>query len=97
MTQKALKRRYFREGRALGLPYHLAVRYSQFMRGAEGGLAVYPLDLVRQAGGKLFFREQRYCRSCGEYYFTDKYIMPCGKVVVYEGHFGGLRVEKEEE
>lgn len=96
MTQKALKRRYFREGRALGLPYYLAVRYSQFMRGA-GEMGACPLDFVRQAGGKLFFSERRYCRPCEEYYFVDKYLMPSGKVVVYEGHFGGLRVEKEEE
>lgn len=96
MTQKALKRRYFREGRALGLPYHLAVRYSQFMRGV-GDFGTCPLDFIRQAGGVRFFSERCYCHSCEEYYFTDKYLMPGGKVIIYEGHFGGLRVEKEQE
>ena len=92
MTQKALKAKYFRLGlKYFGMPYYLAVHYSQWMRGI---FTASPSYFPCKMGGVLISRTQRYCAECDEYYFTDRYLMPDGKIIICDGHFGDLDIEE---
>lgn len=94
MTQKALKAKYFRLGlKYFGMPYHLAVRYSQWVRGT---FTASPSYFPCKMGGELISRTQHYCAECDEYYFVDRYLMPDGKIMVADDHFGDLYIEKIE-
>ena len=92
MTQKKLKAKYFRLGlKYFGMPYHLAVRYSQWICGT---FTASPSYFPCKMGGVLISRTQHYCSECDEYYFVDRYLMPDGKIMIVDSHFGDLILEK---
>lgn len=57
---------------------------------------LYPSDFVHKAGGVLVSQERRYCPACDEYYFDERYLMPDGEIILIDGHFGDLYIEKIE-
>lgn len=83
MTQKNLKRLYFKTARKeFDMPYYMAVKFSSWRRHNEGLLS----EFVESIGGVVISSQEHHCYSCDCDYTVDVYQMPDGGLFEVDDH-----------